>query len=189
MRSGFLVLCTVLLLIIFVNANDMDMTSNDFTYTQFVCNGSDDCSGHGVCNNNNTACNCYDGYVTYDTNGKQCNYVQKKGLTALLLAIFLPGTGAMNFYIGNNTYALIQLFLCGFGGIIGLAIIACILGCACCCCGGNRDGKLSDTILGIIIIVLMFLMSFAIFGWWIADIVLSAKGELVDGNGIALAGI
>eukprot|EP01084_Bolivina_argentea_P139186 244861_1 len=153
------------------------------TISPLICIDSHiDCNGHGVCDENTGKCVCIFGYITYDSSDNiQCNYEQKRRLTAYVYATFLGNLGVGRFYTGYI-----------FGGVCKLLLFI-----ISCCWGGFTIKKFATTAVNSIMndnsimpyIKLMCLGStttvFII--WWFCDVILFATGSIDDINGVPLA--
>lgn len=64
----------------------------------------------GRCLSNGT-CLCDSGYVTFGSNGLNCNYQQKEKLTAFLLSFFIGSTGADWFYLARGNESMISYYV------------------------------------------------------------------------------
>ncbi|KAL5475882.1 hypothetical protein EMCRGX_G025758 [Ephydatia muelleri] len=122
----------------------------------------------------------------YAPNSGTCNSLKKSQTTAFLLSLFVSSLGVANFYIGQNELGGAQLAI--FILTIAVSYMMCCLPC-CLFCGGKRSEVKGSIIFigGVCFIVMTILLcSFAMVGWWIADLVIFAQNERLDGNGCAL---
>ncbi len=150
-----------------------------FMDPNFNCTTFEDCSFNGQCALSGTICVCYKEFVTFEPgNGSHCNYERKKGLTALLLHIFL-GNGVAHLYVDRLGLGLTLFFTVGYGFIVTMCILGCIITC---CLVDESVGEATDgvsTCLGC-------LTGFAIVAVWIWLLVVIASNDLTDSNGVAL---
>lgn len=138
----------------------------------------DDCSNHGVCNRDGTACICDDSYVTYKPTGeKECNYRRKEQVVAFGLAWISCLTGAPYFYLGDTALGLVLLFT-GFGGALVLTIFMCFS--ACCC--SSKNNACFESLCKVLISLMIFQSSI----WQIVLLFQLRLNKLNDSNGIAL---
>ena len=70
------------------------------------CQTDEDCN-HGKCLSNQT-CLCDKGFVTFNSTSQNCNYEQKKKLTAFLLSFLLGLTGKITTFF--NVINIVLLF-------------------------------------------------------------------------------
>lgn len=105
---------------------------------KFVCFSNNDC-GHGKCilerdiygnSLNISHCECDNEYATRDDN-EPCEYKQRSGLVALLLAIFVGALGVPFFYLAVGScayicYGLLMLFTCG-GCCVGYLVVVILI--------------------------------------------------------------
>ena len=127
------------------------------------------CSYNGICLDTGY-CKCNSEYATYPTNSnKQCNYLRKSRLIAILLHFFLGFEfGAGEYYLGNIDLATIQLMLCLPLICVTSLIISAIT-------------KKSENEWSSILTLFIFL---GMFGFWIIDLIKIVDGSRKDGNGI-----
>jgi TM2 domain-containing membrane protein YozV len=141
-------------------------------------NPSISCVDNSACNYDGTctkdgSCKCNSGYATHEPDDNtQCNYKQKKQLTAFLLQIFLGYYGAGHFYIGRIGLAIGELLLSFGGCFIGCLLVPCFM--------ANAEG--ATLIAGVI----NFLTATASFGWWLANTIIFGLNNFKDGNGVPL---
>lgn len=83
----------------------------------FQCqNPTYDCSNHGYCNRDSTACLCDDGYVTHDCDAStQCCYKQENRIKMFILSFFVTWTGAPFFILGMTGLGVGILVMCCCG--------------------------------------------------------------------------
>ena len=130
--------------------------------------------------------------------------------TATLLSAFLSSVGAANFYIGRNDLGAGQLVLFVIlAVIIAASIVPCCLWyltrnrdgeatdeylaglCPACCCEDyiTEEGDMSFNFFffyGSINICLFVLTVLPIAVWWLADLIIFATNQRLDGNGCPL---
>lgn len=158
-----------------VDNSQMVTFSQDTSTFIFQCqNPTYDCSNHGYCSRDNTACLCNDGYVTHDCDAStQCCYKQESRIKMFILSFFVTWTGAPFFILGMT----------GLG--VGILIM--------CCCGmtftgiGSALGAQEDrTGFAFVIAVLGFLAFLAAITLSLANwIMFAAETEpWTDRNGI-----
>jgi TM2 domain-containing membrane protein YozV len=175
------------------NQSDLSVTQLDLNIDNNVTDGNCTdimCNDHGFCNSENTECICDYGYITFNSNDTQCNYEQKKVVTAFWLSFFFLGVGGGQWYMGNNGWAIAELVYFFIGLYVSWCITAAIYSdkkyelhdlndnydndrdfntsfCTCC---------IWRTWLGIL------------GAWWITELVIIGQGEAHDGNGAPIPG-
>eukprot|EP00455_Lapot_gusevi_P034748 TRINITY_DN3843_c0_g1_i11.p1 TRINITY_DN3843_c0_g1~~TRINITY_DN3843_c0_g1_i11.p1 ORF type:complete len:207 (-),score=62.73 TRINITY_DN3843_c0_g1_i11:209-829(-) len=171
---------------LFPTANDVDyrVVKNDLGEMVLSAVGNcttTTCGSHGLCNDAKTACICLDNYITFNSNdGTQCNYEQKKQLTAFLLQFFLGAVGAGDWYVGRWGIA---------GGKLALALVACCGQCVIRVMAAklakNADAAVAAQMdpasmgaSGLCICCLLL----GQFGWWLADTILYGQNKINDLN-------
>eukprot|EP00455_Lapot_gusevi_P021532 TRINITY_DN2256_c0_g2_i3.p1 TRINITY_DN2256_c0_g2~~TRINITY_DN2256_c0_g2_i3.p1 ORF type:complete len:202 (-),score=24.46 TRINITY_DN2256_c0_g2_i3:214-819(-) len=155
--------------------NDQLFQSNLGNCTQATC------SNHGVCNDYKTFCLCLEDWITYDsTDGMQCNYQQKKQLTAFLLHFFLGGIGGGDWYVGRYGIA---------GGKLALCVVLC---CTPCILrffgldGTTEDLREEKTPLACCCFLSVYCIYVAQFVWWMVDCIFFGQNKIADSNGASL---
>lgn len=105
------------IIIIFLNKSIFGYTDSKSLNNGSIalCTSDKDCNVNGECDKVTRVCLCNNSYATYMSE-TSCNYKKKKTFDALMYAIFLPGTGAVFFYLEHYDLACINLFF-GFGGL------------------------------------------------------------------------
>ena len=132
------------------------------------------CNFHGTFNSKTNSCVCVNGYTTHDAlDGTECNYEQKKQLTAFFLSLFLGYVSAGRWYAG--TYALAG---------IKLAVTILMLCFESCAIEKDANGKKKIKNCCAYIILLLFIL--AIVAWWLADVIMFGLNDINDENGVAL---
>ncbi len=152
-------------------------------------NGQCYCSECFFLNNTENRCYINPPCTEYNANNAQCTDNRKKSLTAFLLTFFLVPTGAANFYIDRLEFAIPQLIL----GIIYICfhlVFPCI--------GASvvvESFKIGENVdkntlrLGFAkcsLCIPYCLLAMLFFSWWIADLVIFATNQRLDGNGCDL---
>ena len=128
------------------------------------------CSYNGICLDTGY-CKCDLEYATYPSNSKkQCNYMRKSRLIAILLHFFLGFEfGACEYYLGNIDLCTIQLMLC-------MPLI--------CVCSMVIDVITKKTENECSSILSLFIL-LGMFGFWLIDLIKIVDGSRKDGHGIA----
>ena len=123
----------------------------------------------------------------------------KSQLTALLLSLFLGQLGAGRFYVGDvglgSAKLLLTLGPC-FLGCFACVYMGCSAAALTACFSKSGDGASAQqdgdaetvcvgcTTIGVgCLLCLACLVPFAIMGWWIADVVMFASNDILDGDG------
>ena len=163
------------------------------------CKETTTCSGRGTCINDDGIflfCFCDDGWITHPIpnstsidNGTAiyCNYEQKEQLIAFLLSLFLGYFAVGRFYCELWLTAGLKLAL-----TVGMPCLIC---CVTCIFGvsimGNKSSRSSSGVCGAAVAgcgtCFTIIVSLAIFGWALADVILFALNKIDDGNGVELA--
>ncbi len=141
-----------------------------------ACNSTVDCYSNGVCDPQANVCVCNSGYTT-----SNCSYKQKKQLTAFLLQLFLGKFGAGHFYLGNINLAVGQLVLS-----LSTCILPCILMLLIKCMMDNNSDNSCGVMTAGVAQCLTAIITLAIIGWWIAELILIGTGTRTDGNGMPM---
>ena len=146
----------------------------------FNCTNTSLCN-HGKCIKE-TTCACDKGFATVNATN-QCNYEQKKKLTAFLLSFFIGVTGADWFYLAGGRSEYITI------GVVKLLLFLAYFGFACipfCLIGIMKKSKGVLACLCGCLIVLLVLMTVANMIWALADWIRILVNKFPDGNGILL---
>lgn len=157
-----------------------DYANNEFTTSSVNCSGvntfSDSCSNNGVCLTSGK-CRCEDGYTTYPKNhNPQCNYKQKKRLTAFLLSFFLGAwSGAGYWYLGITDMAIAQLMV-----FVSFIFVIC---CYLCTIDDSKANEKEESFCSNCI---EFTFSIVMLALWINALVSIASNDFTDGNGATL---
>eukprot|EP01117_Protostelium_nocturnum_P004601 TRINITY_DN1661_c0_g1_i2.p1 TRINITY_DN1661_c0_g1~~TRINITY_DN1661_c0_g1_i2.p1 ORF type:complete len:126 (-),score=18.99 TRINITY_DN1661_c0_g1_i2:185-562(-) len=122
-------------------------------------------------NENSTQCICYDEFA-----GSDCSHHKKSKIRALLLSLFIGYFGADQFYLGSVEKGVAKLML-----FLSICILPCCLGWMLLCIPSNRYGTIT-----IPTVVLVLFIILAGFGWWLADWIMIATGEMKDSEGYSL---
>lgn len=167
-----------------------------------TCSTDEDCSNlnlatvmyAGVCDTSSGICSCNSTLSTdcfhisgnmcaftlcgdYTNTTNECRLGKKSRTTALLLSIFLINFGAANFYIEQYALAIPQIVL---------GLLVCVFQIGSCAAACVRDDKEKTTISCILCCSINTVVSLAIFSWWIADLVIFALNDRMDGDGCPL---
>ena len=162
-----------------------------------VCdnNGTCEYNNVGVCVNNGTCeCNstipegCFEvdnssnlcvltRCAVFRNDSKYCQIGTKSRTTALLLSIFLINFGAANFYIERYAFAVPQILL---------GLLVCVFQFGACGAACSRSDHDETSIPCIVCCSCNAFLSFTIFAWWLADLVIFALNDRSDGNGCPL---
>lgn len=120
-------------------------------------------SSSNYCVDNPSPCYSYD-------NGT-CRVGRRSKTVAILLSVFLLNFGAANFYIEQYALAIPQI-------ILGLAL--CLFQFGSCAVAGTRD---EDTSVPCIVCCsINSVISLTFLAWWIADLVIFATNQRLDGS-------
>jgi len=166
--------CVILVLMMLMDAGLACMTNED-------CSFNGDCDSLGECR-------CHDGFVTFyefdysDINSTiaECNYKQKDGLIAFVLALFLPEVGASYFYLEDIAMGVGQLVYF----IPGICVVVCIV--MALMKADLNTGNWGGTCCGACFVVL-WVIGFII--WWAYAWVSMATGSALDLNGVPCTSI
>ncbi len=161
-----------------------------------VCTNDDDCSDYdvGLCNNGTCECignlteGCFEANnvtnlcelnscATFSNDSSVCRMGIKSRKTALLLSIFLINFGAANFYIEDYALAIPQILL---------GLLVCVFQFGACGATCARSDSDETSVPCIICCSFNSFLSILIFAWWIADLVIFALNDRMDGNGCPL---
>lgn len=156
------------------------ITSKNFRkLIQFQCkNDYIDCSGHGRCNDDKTACECDAGFTTFpEESSVQCNYEKKKQIAAFLYEFFL-GFGAGHFYCERYLNASLKLAAFIFG-----VLIICLLPLT----AKYINDKFDSDCLVLTTSCFYYICAMGLAFWFIYDLVKFGMNKYLDGNGIPLA--
>lgn len=167
---------------------ELNCTSPDYNYVDCSCNNV---TGIGQCNTTTEMCECGDvGNATcfrlsetsncceiescyrYDLDTGDCEPTARSRTTAILLSIFFTNFGGANFYIERYDLAIPQI-------VLGLFLLFFQFGS--CAVASTRDDDTS--VPCIVCCSLNSVLSLLFLAWWIADIVILASNQRVDGNG------
>lgn len=145
----------------------------DLTTGRCLCNQSElgECfilnSSSNYCVKNPSFCYSYE-------NGS-CREGRRSRTVAILLSIFLLNFGAANFYIEQYALAIPQI-------ILGLAL--CLFQFGSCAVAGTRD---EDTSVPCIVCCsINSVISLTFLAWWIADLIIFATNNRLDGSNCPL---
>eukprot|EP00455_Lapot_gusevi_P008033 TRINITY_DN1345_c0_g1_i1.p1 TRINITY_DN1345_c0_g1~~TRINITY_DN1345_c0_g1_i1.p1 ORF type:complete len:233 (-),score=99.12 TRINITY_DN1345_c0_g1_i1:89-724(-) len=140
------------------------------------------CNNHGLCNDAKTACICLDSWITFNPqDGTQCNYEQKKQLTAFLLQFFVGTFGAADWYTGRWGIAV---------GKLVLILVVCCGQCVLKAMAGKfangqelKDEEAAGAAASVGASGLcMCCVLLGQFGWWLADTILYGQNKINDLN-------
>lgn len=159
-----------------------DLSCNILNLTVGECNET---SGICYCNQS-TLDNCFtlnesDNYCvqtwcySYQPDKGTCRFGRRRRLVALLLSIFLINFGAANFYVERYEFAIPQI-------ILGLAL--CLFQFGSCAVAGTRDGETTPPC--IICCSINTALSLLFLSWWVADLVIFATNQRMDGSSCPL---
>lgn len=161
-------------------------TEEPFDDSQFNCITIEDCNFNGNCALNGTFCACNRDFATFEPgDGPHCNYERKRGITALLLHIFL-GNGIAHFYVGRSGEGSALFLFVGWGFSV---IIGCLWLSSLCLVNTKLTVKQIREIQDIGLIsteIAWLIIGLAIWIWLIA---LIANNNLTDNNGVALTSV
>jgi hypothetical protein len=135
-----------------------------------------ECDGHGKCLNitGTPQCYCDEKYA-----GETCSHKRKEQLTAFLLEFFLGTWGASKFYLGYIAQGVGKILL-----TLSLCLSTCVI-------LGISFGVIAntDSDKGYWVFVLYgvpVLISLAILGWWLHDVIVIGLNDLNDSRGHSL---
>lgn len=145
---------------------------------EFSCEEESNCNmEHTFCSDDEkTKCSCYKAYIYNNDTKKQCDYKQKKQLTAFLLELFV-GFGAGHFYRGKYLVASLKLVAFIFGIYI-ICLFPLTAKCVSDCCD-------SDCLV-ILVSIFFYLCACGLAFWFIFDLVNFGKNNYNDKNGYKL---
>lgn len=146
----------------------------------------------GVCDNSTGMCYCnetsLDGCFelrdnfceearcySYQEERGECRLGRRSRTATICLSVFLINFGAANFYIARYEYAIPQIIL---------GLLLCFFQFGSCAVAGRRD---EDTSVPCIICCsINSVLSLLFLFWWIADIIIFATDQRLDGEGCPL---
>ena len=145
---------------------------------EFSCKNESYCNmEHTFCSDEEKEkCSCYKAYIYNNDTDKQCDYKQKKQLTAFLLELFV-GFGAGHFYRGKYLVASLKLVAFIFGIYI-ICLFPLTAKCVSDCCD-------SDCLV-ILVSIFFYLCACGLAFWFIFDLVNFGKNNYKDKNGYKL---
>ena len=169
MKSFSVILLTTIALaycIFSANAGNL-RTARDLTE-------DDKCNYHGIFNPETNSCVCVNGYTTHDPlTGTECNYEQKKQLTAFLLSLFLGLVSAGRWYVGTYALAGIKLAIS--------VLSACFKSCAI-----EKDSNGEYNIKNGCAFIVWLPFALSACAWWLADVIMFGMNDINDENGIEI---
>lgn len=168
----------------------LNCTDPDYNYMDCSCNNV---TGIGLCNVTTEMCQCDISNATcfrlsetsnccevepcyrYDLDTGECEPTTRSRTTAIVLSIFLINFGGANFYIERYDLAIPQI-------VLGLFLLFFQFGS--CAVAATRDDDTS--VPCIVCCSFNSVLSLLFLAWWIADLVIFATDQRVDGNGCTL---
>ena len=140
-----------------------------------------DCSSCFMKNETSNTCYVQPPCTNYNTGTNSCLDTRQSQLTAFLLSFFLSWTGAANFYINQLALAIPQLLI----GILAccLSVIARIVQSV---CKDGEDRNIFQTLCLCFLCIPTLLVPLIQIAWWIADLVIFARNDRLDGRGCPL---
>lgn len=157
-----------------LSCSNFNLTVGDCNLTTGICYCNQSTLGDCFTLNDDNYCveaECY----TYQEEKGTCRFGRRRKLVALLLSIFLINFGAANFYVERYEFAIPQI-------ILGLAL--CLFQFGSCAVAGTRDGETSPPC--IICCSINTVLSLLFLAWWVADLVIFATNQRVDGTSCPL---
>lgn len=158
-------------------ARELSTQSLDVTLPAFSCtNALYDCTNHGYCNREGTACICDKGYATHKCNPtEQCCYTQESRVKLFIIAFFTSWLGVPYFLVGAVGMGVGILMLCCCGFVFAIV--------------GSVWGASKENACGVWMGVIGVFAMIAVFGWHIGVWGQLAAGTepYNDRNGVPIA--
>lgn len=161
-----------------VSTPPVDLQSQN-SNSPFNCtNPQVQCSGHGYCNADHTACNCMSAYATFQPQpGTQCNYERYRQVDLFCFQFFLGEVGVADWIIHQYGIAAGKLALALSWGFIHKFLLYAYVICK------QTDRGVDDFEKSLK--PLRKLIGLAIGIWWLVSTIYYGMNKYTDQNGIS----
>ena len=144
-----------------------------------VCNANNCFFPYGVCTENNTVCQCLDGYANFKVANSNinyyCSYQQKRQVIGFLLEFFVS-LGVGHFYAGRVLFGVFKLLI-----MLGPIVLSLLM-----CCSAVFKNNDTSSCVGLALMIGSCLFVCTGLVWQLVDIIMFGINSYKDGNGVPL---